>query len=293
MKKYKIIEVTEQYEIEQLGTKEKFWVYRDDKKSLFKIGRENTRENFAEKFIYEVGKLIEVDLVKYDFAKYKEKYGVLSPLFLKEDERLVHGNELLAKVIENYPKEQFFGVREYKLTTTLSLIQKLGEKYNKNFLYDFISYIVFDCLTANQDRHHENWGFVVSPLKRDIILSPSYDHAAGVGCRVNTEEIKKRFRTKDKRYSIEAFCQKAKTPFYKNKKRVLTIEAVKICSEFNKSAVIEHIEKFNELLDFSKIDNILTKIPKEFYDDEIELEFSKKILEINNKRLKEIIKDIK
>jgi len=290
---YNIIEVTEQYEIEQLGTKQKFWVYIDDKKYLFKIGRENTRENLAEKVIYEIGKLIDLKVVKYEFAKYQNKLGVLSPLFLKEDERLVHGNELLAKVIKNYPKKQFFKVRDYKLNTVLILIEKLSDKYNKNFLDDFISYIIFDCLVANQDRHHENWGFIVSSLEKDIDLSPSYDHAAGLGCKVNIEEIQSRMTTKDKGYSVEKFCQKAKTPFYHDKKRLSTINAVRLCAKFNKEAVLKNIEKINDLLNFSKIDDIFNKIPKEFYNHLIELEFSKKILEINKTRLNDLLKEVK
>jgi hypothetical protein len=290
---YNIIEVKEQYEIEQLGTKQKFWVYINNKKYLFKIGRENTRENLAEKVIYEIGKLIDLKVIKYEFAKYQNKLGVLSPLFLKEDERLVHGNELLAKVIKNYPKEQFFKVRDYKLTTVLGLIGILSEKYNKNFLDDFISYIIFDCLVANQDRHHENWGFVVSSLKKDLKLSPSYDHAAGLGCKVNIDEIQNRLTTKDKGYSVEKFCQKAKTPFYHGKKRLSTTGAVRLCAKFNKKAVLKNIEKINELLDFSKVDDIFNKIPKEFYNHPMELEFSKKILEINKNRLNDLLKEFK
>lgn len=290
---YNIFKVKEQYEIEQLGTKEKFWVYINNNKYLFKIGRKNTRENLAEKVIYKIGKLIDIKIVSYEFAKYKDKLGVLSPLFLNEDERLVHGNELLAKVIENYPKEQFFKVRDYKLTTVLGLIEILSEKYNKNFLEDFISYIIFDCLVANQDRHHENWGFVVSSLKKEIDLSPSYDHAAGLGCKVNIDEIKNRMTTKDRGYSVEKFCQKAKTPFYHNKKRLSTIEAIKLCTKFDKKTVMINIEKINELLDFQKVDDILNKIPKEFYNNEIELDFSKKILEVNKYRLYKLLKEIK
>ena len=74
---------------------------------------------------------------------------------------------------------------------------------------------------------------------------------------------------------------KAKTPFYHDKKRLSTIDVVRLCAKFNKKAVLLNIEKINELLDFSKVDDIFNKIPKEFYNHLIELEFSKKILEIN------------
>ncbi len=47
---YKIIEIESKNEIEQLGTKEKYWIYdeKEKVKKLFKIGRENTGKDCAE-----------------------------------------------------------------------------------------------------------------------------------------------------------------------------------------------------------------------------------------------------
>lgn len=44
---YPIIEIESKDEIEQLGTKEKYWIYDaiTNEKKLFKIGRENTGED--------------------------------------------------------------------------------------------------------------------------------------------------------------------------------------------------------------------------------------------------------
>jgi len=57
---YEIFEISSKYEIEQLGTKEKFWVIdqKQAAKQLFKIGREGTGENWAEKIASELAELI-------------------------------------------------------------------------------------------------------------------------------------------------------------------------------------------------------------------------------------------
>ncbi len=286
---YKIFEVQNQYEIEQLGTKEKFWVYKEGKKLLFKIGRENTRENLAEKAIYEIGKLLGINAAKYEFAQYMGRYGVLSPIFLKDGERLIHGNELLLKFDSSYPKENFYKVKEYKISTVLDVINSL-KVFDDSALFSFIGYLIFDAFTANQDRHHENWGIVLSAHEGKISLAPTFDHAAGLGCRENIETIKKRFKTKDSRFTIEAFCNRAKTPFYENNKKLSTLETIQVCQKFDNAAVKFWIEKILSV-DFIKIDDIFSKIPKEFYNENIELEFSKKILEINRKRLGNLIRE--
>ncbi len=286
---YKIYEVENQYEIEQLGTKEKFWFYKDGKKLLFKIGRKNTRENLAEKAIYEVGKLLGINVAKYEFAQYMDRYGVLSPIFLKDGERLIHGNELLLKFDSSYPKENFYKVKEYKLSTVLDVIASL-KVFDESALFNFIGYLIFDAFTANQDRHHENWGIVLSAQEGKISLAPTFDHAAGLGCRENIETIKKRFKTKDSRFTIEAFCNRAKIPFYENSKKLSTLETIQICQKYDYNAVKFWIEKILSV-DFIKIDDIFSKIPKEFYNEDIELEFSKKILEINRKRLGNLLRE--
>ena len=102
--KYPIIKITEKFEIEPLGTKAKFWVYDNNNKKLFKIGRERTGENWAEKVACEIARLIELPAANYEFARYQDKLGVLSESIIEDNERLVHGNELLGKLVKNYPK---------------------------------------------------------------------------------------------------------------------------------------------------------------------------------------------
>lgn len=74
---------------------------------------------------------------------------------MQDDERLVHGNELLVKIDKLYPSDRFYKVREYKLDTVLNLI-KILEKDEiigiKDALHSFIGYIVFDCFVITKSR---------------------------------------------------------------------------------------------------------------------------------------------
>lgn len=93
---YPVIDVTESYQIEQLGTKSKLWFYKDldamikSEKHLCKIGRTGTGENWAEKFTSELAQFLEIPCVKYDLAKDPSgKNSVVCPSFVKEGGSLV------------------------------------------------------------------------------------------------------------------------------------------------------------------------------------------------------------
>lgn len=285
---YPIIEIAYKDEIEQLGTKEKYWIHdaTTNEKKLFKIGRENTGENWAELVAYKIGEHIGLPVARYELAVYNSKLGTISTNFVQDDERLIHGNELLVKIDKSYPSDRFYKVREYKLDTVLSLLKILERAENieiQNAMDDFIGYIVFDCLIANQDRHHENWGLVVG-LEKKLRLAPSFDHASGFGCKVQEREAINRLCTKDYKYTVEAFCRRAKTPFYdKDSKQLSTIGACKILAKHDKKSFCKWVEKIAEVED-SFYESIFEKIPNEFINQNSKL-FALEILKENTKRL--------
>ncbi len=99
---FQIITVTDNAadSIEQLGTKPKFWYKGDDKKDyLFKESRPNTGEDWSEKIASELCGLLGLPHAVYDLAVWKGKRGVVSRIFVPAGGQLVHGNELLAKVV--------------------------------------------------------------------------------------------------------------------------------------------------------------------------------------------------
>lgn len=288
---YKIKELVALEFSEPLGTKEKYWT--KDKKLLFKIGRENTLENCSEKIACEIAKLIGIPTAEYELAKYRngvEKLGVVSNNFLKEGESLKLINEVLAIATKDYEKEKRYKQTEYTLNKSLEIVKGLQEATEaQDMLCNFVGYLIFDCLIGNQDRHHENWGFIIG--NKSIQLAPSFDHASGVASKVSDKEAKERLNTNDKNRSVEAFCKRAKTPFYNEQGEVLkTFEVVnELCKKpQTKQYGLQWIQKISQLTQ-ADYQGILDKIPREFITQN-QKDFIKVLLAMNTRLLQEIEK---
>jgi len=295
---YKIETITSRDEIEQLGTKEKFWFYdENDIKKLFKIGRPGTGENWAEKVAYELATFLELPCATYEFAKWGDEQGTVATSFIPEGERLVHGNELLVIIYDGlYPGDKKYHVTDYKLDVVLNLIENeltdldLPSNYESNDIISapidlFVGYLIFDCWIANQDRHHENWGIILG--ENYFCIAPTYDHAAGLGCKISNEEAQKRLVTKDAKYSVEKFVTRAKSPFYSNEdKQLKTIEVVEILADKYPQTVCHWIDKIEDISK-EKIQDILDRVPNTFMCNTSK-EFVQQILYENRIRLLEI-----
>lgn len=180
--------------IEQLGTKQKFW-FRDRGHSyLFKEGRPNTGDDWSEKAASELCELLDLPHAHYDLAIWKDRRGVVSHLFVPPDGRLVHGNELLAKVVQEYPQTKRFGVPQHTVRRVLAVLRDHrirlpigwpGFPEVETARDVFVGYLMFDAWIANQDRHHENWGLVGT--LRSTHLAPSFDHASSRGRQTQTQ----------------------------------------------------------------------------------------------------------
>ncbi len=296
--KYPIYNIKTFDKVEQLGTKEKFWFYtKDDNVSrLCKFGRLGTGENWAEKIASEIAELLTMPCAKYDFAMYMERECVISTSFVPEYFRLIHGNELLVNLInKHYPKNQRYKVTEYKLTAVEKIFRDLKGVINLPLDYEkhasvefamdmFISYLMLDCLISNQDRHHENWGIIFDSKNQKYYLTPTYDHASSLGCRVSDEERKKRLTTTDKRYAVSAFVKRAKTPIYNNKlEKLNTLDAFLKLARKNKASANYWINKLDNITDDS-LGKIFDRVPDHLISCTA-AEFAVSIIKENKSRL--------
>lgn len=294
---YPIIKIEDYEKLEQMGSKEKFWYHdRDDKKNkLFKVGRPGTGENWSEKVTSEIAQTLGLPCAQYDFAIWGDKQGVTTPIFVPENGRLVHGNEVLAKVFKDYPEKATYHIREYKISTVIGIliilkdtvslpIGYIGNDVIQKPLDVFIGYLMFDCLISNPDRHHENWGFILDYEKEKVCLAPTYDHASGLGCRVSEDEIIRRRETKDNRYTVEAFVSKAKSAFsQKDGKRISPLLAFLTAAKQNSEASNYWLDKI-EKLSLGTMVNIFNQVPKQLITKN-SIMFAVDILNANRLRL--------
>ncbi|BAY01135.1 hypothetical protein ACOWPH_26375 [Anabaena sp. PCC 7938] len=95
-------------EIEDLGTRIKFWFYDDNlSRCLFKKARPNTGEDWAEKIATELCKLLGLPHAEQELAIYRGEKGTVSPSFLRGEWKngtLITGREILAQKLPDYPQ---------------------------------------------------------------------------------------------------------------------------------------------------------------------------------------------
>ncbi len=96
------------------------------------------------------------------------KVGVLTKWFLTDTDIFVRGSELLTHHIPLYSQEQ------HNLDSAIQHTTHIEGAANY-----WLGMTIFDCLIANTDRHHENWGTI-----NNCRLTPLYDNGISLGWRI-------------------------------------------------------------------------------------------------------------
>lgn len=184
-----IVEPAQRLDQEPLGSKEKFWVSRDDGLWLFKFARDNTGEDWAEKLAAEFAHALGIDAPRIELASFDGRRGCICKSFIDRDEgeTLIHGNEVLSGQMHGYDSTK---VHRQSSHTIENILAALHGVFKAQQAFDAAvrklgSYLVLDGLIGNTDRHHENWGLKHSPAGLEV--APSFDHASSLG-RENRDE---------------------------------------------------------------------------------------------------------
>lgn len=217
---------------EPVGTKEKFWFRQNNERWLFKYGREETGEDWAEKVCYELASLIGIPCARYELATFEGRRGVISPSVVPNGSRLVLGNELLARYSEEYEaygQGRWYQQRTHTVSLVFNFLEQVRAAPPPGWLVNdgtavgaFLGYLMLDALVGNTDRHHENWGLIAS--HEEIWLAPTFDHASSLGRELSDSNRTQRLTTNDRRASLPAYVGKARSGFYEkpNDKRPLS-----------------------------------------------------------------------
>lgn len=274
---------------EHQGTKQKFW-FGENQDQLFKIGK-HRGENWAEIVAYHLARLLDIPCAEYTLGVFQPKTGdkvngVISKSFInkKQGDRLINANELLAKLVENYDPSKTYKQRNYTFLSSTALIRLISNRLkSKKYspIQQFIGYLVFDIWIGNQDRHHENWGFVATTTK--FYLAPSFDHASSMGCRVGENEKKERLKTKDVGYNVEAFARKAKTAMYNDGKILKTYALAELCYKSYPKECCFWVNKISKISE-KNIKQCFDHIPPDWMSN-FDKQFTVKLLQANKKEL--------
>jgi hypothetical protein len=290
-------------DIEYLGTKRKFWFTMDGRRYLFKAEERGTGEDWAEKVVCELARLLGIPHVEYELAHEYDgnraiQPGVICPTFVPRPQILVLGNQLLFMRDEKYPAEDSrkYGVREHTVDAVTGLVSLLESPYAdwmqhaptpiNTALGVFIGYMMLDAWVANQDRHHQNWG--ATWLNPEIRLAPTFDHGASLARNLTDEEGKERLTTRDQNRSVEFFAARARSAFYvtpNDGKTLSALEAFQRFAEKDCGAARIWLGKLEEISQVA-VDAILAEIPPQRMSP-VAREFTSKLLMINQRRLLE------
>jgi len=293
--KFQVLQVPkEAYDLSQnepMGSKSKFWFKEPTfGRCLYKYTRPNTGEDWAEKIADELAELLQLPHARYELAEtWEGNFGIISLNFVPKGGTLIHGNEILNRIIPNYPTDAKYDASQHTIDVVFKTIQNLQVTLPpdvsvpngiQNAVDMFVGYLLLDAWIGNGDRHHENWGFIRQ--KRNsyniLYLAPTYDHASSLGRELSDEKRKVR--------SVEAYTQKCRSAFYRNvndSKPLKTFEL--FCEVANRYPhAVEVWLSCLENISTEKIDLILQRFPTERLSL-ISAQFAKNILMFNQKRL--------
>lgn len=284
---------------EQLGTKRKFWFKNEHNELvLFKEGRPGTGENWAEIIVAGLAFLLGMPHAEYDFAVWRGLNGVITPSFVPKNGRLVLGNELLAKLVQDYDVNKFYHQKQYVLKRVFAILDNdvIGLPIGWRSLPGissaaevFVGYLLLDAVIANQDRHHENWGLIVTEAN-EIHLTPTYDNASSLGCRETDRAREEILTTKDKRRHITAYVSRANSAFYQNAnspKVMSSIEAFKEAQRAYPVAASIWLEQLRKL-EFTNVAALFGHIPGTLIGNTA-INFALEMMRLNTNRLLQAI----
>ena len=190
---FPILEVAQEMrgDVEQLGSKPKFWFKYQGSNWLFKEARANTGEDWSEKVASEIASLLGLPTHHAELAIWQGRRGCAVKSFIKSNQSvLFHGNELLAGLITGYDEEKTRGQADHTFDNIVAVLEKLfaSERARRAAASRMAGYIVLDALVGNTDRHHQNWGVL---LDRKVLaaeqatfslqMAPTFDHASSLG----------------------------------------------------------------------------------------------------------------
>lgn len=291
-------------DLEQLGTKEKFWFYYSHDTlnlQLFKYSRAGTGEHWSEKCAAELSHLLSIPHARYDLATCNDRFGVVTDNLIPPGFRMVMGNEVLHSSTADYPEplqagEKPVRVREHTVTRVIGCLDKESiqappsdyDLKDLNAADVFCGYLMLDALISNQDRHHENWAIMLNNETGEQFLCPTYDHAASLGREMLDDERIERLTTKDKNRQIPCFVSKARSELFKaktDKKPLLTVEAFRHAIEGRAAARDHWLGRLSALTEDS-ITTVFNEVPASCISDSARTFATMMVLE-NRRRLLE------
>lgn len=284
---------------ETLGTKTKYWFKRKDEFWLYKEARENTGEDWSEKIAAEFATLLDISAATVELSEYSGKRGCACLSFLDHQKRdvLIHGNEILAGQVLGYDIKKRFHQSQHTLENIQAAICSLFKdpEINEKILTHLASYLVLDALIGNTDRHHENWGLMLtqtpqgneSKILLKLQVAPTFDHASSLGRELRDEKRSQYLKEK----SIESYIRKGRGAIFLSENDNHGANPLRLV-EFGTSIMIKHFLPSLNRVKAVKIEKLyatIESIPNNRMSN-ISKEFTKAFVSYSHEALCKLVK---
>jgi hypothetical protein len=287
-------------QFEQLGSKPKFWF--DNDKYLFKAENRGTGEDWAEVAACRLCRLLGLPHVEYQLATECEgeidiRPGVICSNIAVPPKLLILGNQLLLRLVPDYPHAQRFKVRQHTIdavSDVLGTLQPPSDEWMSSApdglstaLDVFVGYMMLDVWIANQDRHHENWGAIWDGAESSReSLAPTFDHGAGLARLLLDSERHDRLTSRDRNRSLSVYCTKSRSAFFASAEAAQPMFLMEAYREFAARAPVAAQIWLNRLRSVTAelVYSILDEIPEQRMSL-VCRRFTGELLMINRQRL--------
>lgn len=294
---------------EAMGTKPKFWFHDPELgPSLYKQSRLGTGEDWAEKIAAELAGLLGLPHAQIELATWHGLRGTVSPSFVPAGGTLMHGNEMLLRLVPGYPtSKSFYRVSQHTLDRVLGTVRRVqavppldwrAPPSVRDSIDVFIGYLLLDAWISNTDRHHENWAWVFHkvggpPTMFECHLAPTYDHASSLGRNEPIDRKQDRLTTRDKGFSVEAYVEKAASALYateSDRKPLTPLEAYQRAAAQYPQAARFWLDRLADIAD-TDTKRLFERVPPDRMSL-VDIEFAERMLDISGQKLLRLREDV-
>ena len=184
-----------------MGSKEKVWYRKPGDRApwLFKFPKQNTGEHWAEKVAAEIAALLGTLHARVELAELRNGQGSATESFIRDGRELIHGNQVLARIVQGYNLEMKFHQSDHTLENIMMAMDQIFPTplTSSRAKARLAEYLVLDALIGNTDRHHENWGIFRKRKGGLTFVAPSFDHASSLGRELLDERRERRLAQQD------------------------------------------------------------------------------------------------
>jgi hypothetical protein len=224
----------------------------------------NVRNDWSEKVVYEISKLLDLPAARYEFAlawddtRQSFVEGSLSVNYLPTNAESIAGENFLVDVLPDYQADYpaSYGVENVLRTLTeqeISCPQNwVGLSGIESAADLFVGYLALDALCSGADRHSSNWELM--QVEGRLELSPSFDHGASLGANLSEQ-------TKLQIVENNFMPNSIKSAFWNRSGKINSLEAFNIASNINPQSALTWQQQLAKITP-QQIQDIIDCIPE-------------------------------